>query len=58
MRITNKMMIDNVAVNLSKQTQQLFEKQKMIATGKRINRISDGHPGYPFNVNRGDPISS
>jgi flagellar hook-associated protein 3 FlgL len=41
MRITNKMMIDNVAVNLSKQTQQLFEKQKAIATGKRINRISD-----------------
>jgi flagellar hook-associated protein 3 FlgL len=35
------MLFDNIAVNLAKQTQQLFGKQKTIASGKRINNPSD-----------------
>jgi len=41
MRVTNKMMTDNMAVNLSRQIQQLYEKQKMISSGKKIHSPSD-----------------
>jgi flagellar hook-associated protein 3 FlgL len=41
MRVTNKMMTDNITVNLSRQIQQLYEKQKMISSGKKIHRPSD-----------------
>jgi flagellar hook-associated protein 3 FlgL len=41
MRVTNKMMTDNIAVNLSRQIQQLYEKQKMISSGKKIHSTSD-----------------
>ena len=41
MRVTNKMMTDNIAVNLSKQLQRLYEKQKMVSSGKKIHDTSD-----------------
>ena len=41
MRVTNKMMADNVTAQLSRQIEQMVRTQEKIVTGKRINRPSD-----------------
>ncbi len=41
MRVTNKMMADNVTVQLARQLEQMAKTQERIVTGKRINRPSD-----------------
>ena len=41
MRVTNKMMADNVTAQLFRQTEQMVKTQEHIITGKRINRPSD-----------------
>ena len=45
MRITTKMMTANVAGNLFKQSKQLLDIQKTIATERRINKASDDPVG-------------
>jgi flagellar hook-associated protein 3 FlgL len=45
MRVTNKMMADNIAAQLSRQTEQMNKTQEQIVTGKRINRASDDPSG-------------
>jgi len=41
LRITNKMMTDNVSANLFRQANRLFDAQEVVATEKIINRPSD-----------------
>ncbi len=41
MRVTNKMMADNVTAHLFRQSEQMAQTQEHIVTGKRINRPSD-----------------
>jgi flagellar hook-associated protein 3 FlgL len=41
MRISNKLMADNIVNRLGKQTEQLFKIEERITTGKKINRASD-----------------
>ena len=41
MRVTNKMMADNVTAQLFRQTEQMVKTQEHIISGKRINRPSD-----------------
>jgi flagellar hook-associated protein 3 FlgL len=41
MRVTNKMMADNVIAQLFKQREQMVRTQENITTGKRVNRPSD-----------------
>jgi flagellar hook-associated protein 3 FlgL len=41
MRVTNKMMADNVTAQLFRQTEQMAKTQEQIVSGKRINRPSD-----------------
>lgn len=41
MRVTNKMMTDNVSANLFKQANRLLNAQEVVATEKIINRPSD-----------------
>ena len=69
MRVTTRMMTTNVATNLFRQAEQILDAQKRVATGKRIQRISDDPVGmarvldyrrslatieqYQQNVNRG-----
>ncbi len=45
MRVTNKMMADNIMAQLSRQTEQMAKTQEQIVTGKRINRASDDPTG-------------
>jgi len=45
MRISAKIMAENVKANLAKQSAQLMNTQIKLATGKRINRLSDDHIG-------------
>jgi flagellar hook-associated protein 3 FlgL len=45
MRITNKMMADNITAQLSRQTEQMAKTQEQITNGKRINRPSDDPAG-------------
>ena len=45
MRISAKIMADNIKANLAKQSTQLMKTQLKIASGKRINRPSDDHIG-------------
>lgn len=45
MRVTNKMMADNIKAQLSRQTEQMNKTQEQIVTGKRINRASDDPSG-------------
>lgn len=45
MRISAKIMADNIKVNLAKQSTQLMKTQLKLASGKRINRPSDDHIG-------------
>ena len=40
MRVTNKMMANNVTAQLFRQTEQMAKTQEYIVTGKRINRPS------------------
>ena len=41
MRVTNKMMADNVIAQLFRQREQMVKTQENIITGKRVNRPSD-----------------
>lgn len=41
MRVSNKMLADNITANLFRQTEQLVKKQREVYTGKRINAASD-----------------
>jgi flagellar hook-associated protein 3 FlgL len=41
MRVSNQMMAENVKLNLSRISTQLVKSAEQIASGKRINRISD-----------------
>ena len=45
MRISAKIMADNIKANLAKQSTQLMKTQMKLASGKRINRPSDDHIG-------------
>jgi flagellar hook-associated protein 3 FlgL len=45
MRVTNKMMADNITAQLFRQTEQMAKTQEHIITGKRINRASDDPTG-------------
>jgi len=45
MRISAKIMADNIKANLAKQSAQLMNTQLKLASGKRINRPSDDHIG-------------
>jgi flagellar hook-associated protein 3 FlgL len=45
MRISAKIMADNIKANLAKQSTQLMKTQLKLASGKRINRPSDDHIG-------------
>ena len=45
MRVTNKMMANNVTAQLFRQTEQMAKTQEYIVTGKRINRPSDDPAG-------------
>jgi len=45
MRISAKVMADNMKANLAKQSSQLMKTQLKLASGKRINRPSDDHIG-------------
>jgi flagellar hook-associated protein 3 FlgL len=45
MRITSKMMTGNIAENLYRQAEQILKAQKAVATGKRIQRVSDDPVG-------------
>ena len=45
MRVTNKMMADNITAQLFRQTEQMAKTQERIITGKRINRVSDDPAG-------------
>ena len=38
MRISNKMMADNVTAQLFRQREQMVKTQESIVTGKRVNR--------------------
>lgn len=41
MRVSNKMLADNITANLFRQTEQIVKKQREVYTGKRINAASD-----------------
>ena len=41
MRVTNNMMTDSLVRYLTAQNEALYERQKLIASQKRINRPSD-----------------
>jgi flagellar hook-associated protein 3 FlgL len=45
MRITSKMMTGSIAENLYRQAEQILKSQKAVATGKRIQRVSDDPVG-------------
>jgi flagellar hook-associated protein 3 FlgL len=41
MRVSNKMLADNITANLFRQSEQIVRKQREVYTGKRINAASD-----------------
>ena len=41
MRVSNKMMTDSISVNLSRKIQQLYDKQRVISSGKKVHNASD-----------------
>lgn len=45
MRVTNKMMADNITAQLFRQTEMMAKTQEQIITGKKINRASDDPSG-------------
>ena len=45
MRVTNKMMADNITAQLMRQTEMMARTQEQIVTGKKINRASDDPSG-------------
>lgn len=45
MRVSNKLMADNIIANLSRQTQQILKTERRIVTGKVINKPSDDPAG-------------
>ncbi len=58
MRVSSKLMADNVVENLFKQSQQIIKNQEMIASGKRINRLSDDPIGMGQVLNYRKTLSS
>jgi flagellar hook-associated protein 3 FlgL len=58
MRVTNKLMADTVASDLSQSIQRLLKTQNMLATGKRINAPSDDPIGMGKVLNYRTTIST
>jgi len=58
MRVTNKMMADNIKAQLFRQTEQMAKTQERIVTGKRINRPSDDPTGISSTLSYRKTISS
>lgn len=58
MRVTNKMMADNITAQLFRQTEQMAKTQEHIITGKRINRPSDDPAGISSTLSYRKTISS
>ncbi len=58
MRVTNKMMSDNITAQLFRQTEQMAKTQERIITGKRINRPSDDPSGISSTLGYRKTISS
>jgi flagellar hook-associated protein 3 FlgL len=58
MRVTNKMMADNINAQLFRQTEQMARTQEHIVTGKRINRASDDPSGMSSVLSYRKTISS
>lgn len=58
MRVTNKMMADNVTNYLFKQTERMNKTQEQIVTGKTINRPSDDPTGINRALSYRETISS
>ncbi len=57
MRVTNKMMADNITAQLFRQTEQMAKTQEKIITGKRINRPSDDPSGISSTLSYRKTIS-
>jgi len=57
MRVTNKMMADNITAQLFRQTEQMAKTQEHIITGKRINRPSDDPAGLSSTLSYRKTIS-
>lgn len=58
MRVSSKMIADNVAENLFKQSQQIMKTREMISSGKRINKPSDDPIGIGRVLNYRKTLSS
>lgn len=58
MRVTNKMMADNVIAQLFRQREQMVRTQENITTGKRVNRPSDDPAGIGSILSHRTTISS
>ena len=58
MRVTNKMMADNVIAQLFRQREQMVKTQENITTGKRVNRPSDDPSGISAILSHRTTISS
>ena len=58
MRVTNKIMADNIAAQLFRQKERMAETQERIVTGKRINRPSDDPVGISSVLSYRKSISS
>lgn len=57
MRVSNKLMADNILANLSRQTQQILKTERRIVTGKVINKPSDDPAGIGRVLNYRKTIS-
>ena len=58
MRISSRIMAENIKANLNKQSLQLMNSQTKIATGKRINNLSDDPSGMQKVLNYRTTLSS
>jgi flagellar hook-associated protein 3 FlgL len=58
MRVTNKMMADNITAQLSRQTEMMAKTQEQIVTGKKINRASDDPSGISSVISYRQSIAS
>lgn len=58
MRISARIMAENIKANLNKQSLQLMNSQTKIATGKRINSLSDDPSGIQKVLNYRTTLSS
>ena len=58
MRISARIMAENIKANLAKQSMQLMDSQTKIATGKRINSLSDDPSGMEKVLNYRTTLST